>query len=117
MKRDLLQEFVRLRQALVREREQTITRLNEIDAVLGQARPKTVEYRGRRGRNGNAVPLRVTITEVLRDGPLDRNEILRRVQALGYRFSSSNGLNSLSTMLYSNPKLFKRVGGGRFSLT
>ena len=96
-------------------------RLQEINQALGQSEasssiPTTRPSGGRRGRGRAAggLSLRDAVLRVATT-PLTKEEILQRVQSLGYRFSTKNPLNSLGVILYGrNPKF--RNESGRFSV-
>jgi hypothetical protein len=124
MRNDSLQQFVKLRQQLTQERGQLEARLRQISEALGEmplpsasamqgataSAPAQPARRGRRAAAGGQ-SLREHVIEVLQGG----QEVLDAVQKRGYKFSTSNPLNSLGVILYGkNPKL-NRVDG-RFSL-
>lgn len=128
MRSDSLQQFVRLRQQLTQERGQLEARLREISEALGEmplpsvsamqgATPSVPAQPARRGTRAAAggQSLREHVIQVLQEGPKTKEEVLEAVQKRGYKFSTSNPLNSLGVILYGkNPKL-NRVDG-RFSL-
>ncbi len=120
MRINSLQQFVRLRQELSSERERLQVRLREINAALGEMPapsspvPSQPARRGRRAA-GSGQSLREHVLAVLQGGPQTKEEVLSAVQARGYKFSTSNPLNSLGVILYGKNPKFKRVDG-RFSL-
>ncbi len=140
MKADSLQKYVALHEALVKEKsalEGRLTQINQalsgsvavrtqVAAVAPAAMPAKPARRGRRassgrprgrggrGRSTTGKSLKLMALEVIRSKPLTRQEILDAVKKDGYVFSSTNPLNSLSAMLYSNKKVFK-VRDGKFS--
>jgi hypothetical protein len=128
MRNNSLQQFVRLRQQLTQERGQLEQRLRQISEALGEmplpsvsaiqgATPSAPSQPARRGRRAAASgqSLREHVLQVLQEGPKTKEEVLDAVQKRGYKFSTSNPLNSLGVILYGkNPKLI-RVDG-RFSL-
>ncbi len=126
MKTDILSQYVNVRDALYQEKSDLEKRLAEIKQALGEAStavaaaPSAVKAAGRRGgRGGNALSLRDAVLQATAAGPLSRRGILAAVKKLGYRFKSSNPLNSLGAVLYgkkpkfiNNDGLFSPVGGG-----
>ncbi|RME91756.1 MAG: hypothetical protein D6766_11285 [Verrucomicrobia bacterium] len=139
--KDNLKEFVTLREALLKEKEELAQRLAEIEAVLSgesvalpaparkkAARKKvarkkvaaastpiiaTPARRKKGKRIRNKVSLREMIMRVTRNNPMTKQEILEAVQREGYRFNTSNPLPSLNAVLYAK-KMFKNENG-RFS--
>ena len=120
-----IRKYLSLRDSLLKEKSGLEVRLREIDQALGQsgpAAPAAVEAlaptgatrRGRRGRRG--LSLRNAVIQVTSGRALTKQEILQRIQTLGYRFATKNPLNSLGVILYGrNPKF--RNDNGRFSVT
>lgn len=128
MRNDSLQQFVKLRQQLTQECGQLEQRLRQISDALGEMPLPSVSAmqgatssasaqparRGRRAAAGGQ-SLREHVIHVLQEGAKTKEELLDAVQKRGYKFSTSNPLNSLGVILYGkNPKL-NRVDG-RFSL-
>lgn len=118
-----IRKYLKLRESLVQERSKLQSRLQEIDNALGQP-TASVESRsispgktpstGRRGpRSG--LSLREAVIQSIGQGSLTKEEILNAVKNLGYRFTTSNPLNSLGVILYGKNPKFKN-DGGRFSL-
>ncbi len=143
MKADSLHKYVALHEALVKEKSALEGRLDQINQALSgsvAARTRVAAVapaaaapaaakpaprgrkaslsrrrgRGGRGRSATGKSLKLMALEVIRSKPLTRQEILDAVKKDGYVFSSTNPLNSLSAMLYSNKKVFK-VRDGKFS--
>lgn len=123
MKIDNLRRYVDLRNSLAREKAQLEERLSQINQALGETEapaPKTASPRQpasapRRGRPAKSgLSLREAVLEVTANGPMTKQEILDGVKALGYRFSTSNPMNSLGVILYGKNPKFKNEGG-RFS--
>ncbi|HTI71699.1 MAG TPA: hypothetical protein VMF06_17115 [Candidatus Limnocylindria bacterium] len=122
MKPKLIQQYLALGRALETEKAQILTRIAEIDRALGQmsgrprgrppgsTRPKARASAPRAGRHGNATSLKQLILQVTSKSPLSRKEILTAVEQAGYKFTSKNPLNSLSTILYTASEL-KNYGG------
>jgi hypothetical protein len=118
-----IRRYLSLRDSLLKEKNILEVRLQEINQALGQSSSAALEAtatapsgpRGRRrGRRGGGISLRDAVMQVATT-PLTKEEILQKVEGLGYRFSTKNPLNSLGVILYGkNPKF--RNDGGRFSL-
>ena len=129
MRNNSLQQFVRLRQQLTQERGQLEERLRQISEALGEmplhslspaqgataSAPAQPSRRGKRG-SGGGQSLREHVLAVLQNGAMTKEEVLAAVQKRGYKFSTSNPLNSLGVILYGKNPKFNRADG-RFSLT
>lgn len=115
MAKDYIAQFVKLRRSLLSERERLEKRLQQINVALGEisggglpaARPEGKPVR-RLARN--AMSLKDAALKVTKEKPMTRKEVLKAVLALGYKFTSTNPLNSLGVVLY-NKSHFKRVDG------
>src|SRR5882762_5504111 len=98
---DILREFHALRSALLSEGEAIQKRLQQINAALGGTTELAVapitKKRGRPPgkRPENAMSLRESVLQVLTATPIAKQELLEKVQKIGYRFSSSDPMNSL----------------------
>ncbi|HYE33276.1 MAG TPA: hypothetical protein VEH27_17765 [Methylomirabilota bacterium] len=120
--KDTLQQYMEIREALRREKEQLEQRLQEINKALGLTAPpaETSQPRGgRRGRRGRAEggrSLRDLVMQVTSQRALSKQEILDEVQRLGYQFNSKNPANSLGVILYGKNPRFQNEGG-RFRFT
>lgn len=116
MKKDVLREFLSLQTALQREREELISRLRQIEEVLGEATQlaTAVPRAGRRGRGNNPISLRDAVLKVTSVRPMTKQEVYEAVQKLGYRFGGKEPLNSLGVVLYGKNPRFKNQDG-RFS--
>ncbi|MDB6040324.1 MAG: hypothetical protein JWM99_4165 [Verrucomicrobiales bacterium] len=119
MKHDNLRQYVSLRDAILQEKTQIEQRLREINQALGQMAGFTADGRvGPRSggtRNRNAISLRDAVIEVVKSGSLSKDDILKGVQDLGYKFATNDPMNSLGVILYGkNPKFLNE--GGRFGL-
>lgn len=127
MKNDI-RRYIGLRDSLVREKNELEERLRQISEALGEAEsrqapsaqaasgksaPAGKSRRGRRG--GGGLSLREAVLQVVSSGALTKEEILDQVKGLGYKFSTSNPLNSLGVILYGKNPKFKNEQG-RFSL-
>ena len=104
---DAVEQFVALRSALLSEREVIVKRLEQIDAALGSssglaaAGPRLGRPPGRRGRRAsNSMNIREAIAKVTARKALGVREIVDEVQKIGYKFSSSNPVNSVGAYLY-----------------
>src|SRR3954468_9618869 len=132
---DAVQQFTALRAALLSERATLEKRLQQINAVLGggtipaapssgkpspAAKPAKPDKSANRGRPpgkprdaANAMPIREAIAKVTSKQPLSVREIVDAVQKVGYKFQSSNPVNSVGAYLYGahGKKHFKRANG------
>ena len=107
-----LEEFMGMRESLLGERKSLEEQIKQIDEALGV--PDGLGLRGvvgrrRNKRARNEMSLKQAISEVIAKKPMGRRDILTAVQELGYKFSTSHPLNSLSAALYSN-KAFAKDG-------
>ena len=117
MKTDVLHRYISLQANLKQEREQLLTRLQQIEQALGSTPsvPLPVGASGRTGRRGNPMPLRDAVLRVTAQRPMTKEEIMQAVHQLGYRFKSKDPMNVLGVVLYGkNPRF--RNDGGRFSV-
>ncbi|HAQ99565.1 MAG: hypothetical protein ACJ0BN_13335 [Limisphaerales bacterium] len=113
--REKLKMFLEKRDSLLQTRARILEKIREIDHLLGNGGNSTTSKFGQRTkRPKNELKLREAIGKALADGPKNRNMILEAVQGMGYRFSTSNPLNSLSAALYTNKQFVK--DGQLFSL-
>ena len=132
---DNLRKYVELRNSLMREKQETERRLQEINAALGEesgasetpsgpraetGAPQAVVPqqsnrggRGRRASNGG-LSLREAVLQLTAQRAMTKEEILQGVKQLGYKFSTNNPLNSLGVILYGKNPRFKNEQG-RFS--
>jgi hypothetical protein len=131
---DAVQQFTALRAALLSERATLEKRLQQLNAALGGGtipaaptsgskkpspvtKPVKSAKRGRppgKPRNAaNAMPIREAITKVTAKQPLSVREIVDAVKKIGYKFQSSNPVNSVGAYLYGahGKKYFKRANG------
>jgi hypothetical protein len=131
MKPDKLKKFVILRDGLLKEKVELESRLAEINDALGVLSPAEVSVhrrgrapkafpaakapkpaRGRRKRAVNTVSLKDAVIAILKEKKsLGRKELLTAVVDSGYVFSASDPLNSLSTLIYGNRKIFNAKAG------
>jgi hypothetical protein len=127
-----LKKFVQLRERLVKEKAELEKRLTEINEALGmeaeapavserpaskQAAAKAPAAGGKkRGRRtANSISLKEAVLQVLKEGSLTKQEILQSVERLGYKFNTSNPMNSLGVILYGKKPKFKNQDG-KFSV-
>lgn len=130
MKMDDIRRYIDLRDSLVREKSELEQRLSQINQALGEQETssnqssapaattsfsKPASSQGRRGRpSRSGVSLREAVLQVTGSGAKTKEEILKGVENLGYRFSTKNPLNSLGVILYGKNPRFKN-DNGRFS--
>ena len=108
---DPVQQYLKAREDLIKEKERLEQRLREIEAALAggpepSAAPAPVAKKkgrprgsGGRGRGKNVISLREAIRRVTWERPLTRKEILDEVVKLGYKFSTKNPINSINQVL------------------
>ncbi len=118
-----IRRYLSLRDSLLKEKSNLEVRLREINQALGQtptmsAASSVSSSTPRGGQRGprRGLSLRDAVLQVTANAPLAKEEILRRVQALGYRFSTKNPLNSLGVILYGKNPKFRNVDG-KFSVS
>jgi|SRR5687767_2016557 len=117
-----IKKYITLRDSLMQEKTRLESRLREINSALGQgqeagtARASSISQPARRGRRGarSGLSLRDAVLQATAKGPLTKEQILEAVKGFGYRFSTSNPLNSLGVILYGKNPKFKN-NDGRFS--
>jgi hypothetical protein len=118
---DLVQKFHALRSALSSERKALQKRLQQIDQAVGGEIPVPFERKAgpsavsRRSRPRNSMSLREAVAQVLNSTPISRQELLAKLERAGYRFATSNPLNSLQTFLYGSGKKFVKNVDGNFA--
>lgn len=114
MKNDRLKEFVSLRESLLNEREQILKRLEDIDRALGDGRHTglhPIHPQAGRGTLQNPLSLKEAVIKVTSAKPLSKNDILAGIHKLGYRFTTTNPINSLNVVLYGKRPKFKNIDG------
>lgn len=110
-----VREFLSLKAQLHRERAQIQARLREIDLAL-EAPPRRENRSPSRGAGHgrgrrNVLSLKEAVLKATREHPLSKQEILREVEKLGYRFVTRDPMNSLGVILYGRNPRFKRLNG------
>lgn len=129
MKLTDVDQYVALRASLTKEKAALEARLAAINRALGSAAPATGDCakpgpqpaaksgpkRGARGKRAkNDMTMKEAAVKALTGKSLGRQDVLKAVLALGYKFTASDPLNSLSSLLYAD-KTFKNKDG-KFSL-
>jgi hypothetical protein len=127
MKLDPLKQFVKLRQQLLEEKGSIEERLEEINEALGHEEatitepsidsaqdPKPKATRGRKPRAGNGMSLREALFKTLAIRPLARSEVVKAVEGMGFRFTTKDPLNSISSILYAKNTPIKRNPEGKY---
>ncbi len=117
VKADALQQYVQLRDALLKEKGALEARLAHINKALGggaEALVRTAFGPGRK-RAKNKMSLKEAVIQAITSKALTKPEILEAIKANGYKFATKNPMNSLNVLLYSG-KTFKKVEGGKFSV-
>jgi hypothetical protein len=122
MKSASVKQFVALRAALLNEKAHLEARLKEIQSALGgtpsvsatPTKPSTSSLppkKKRGARLANTMSLHEAVNKAVTAKPLTKAEILKAIDALGYKFSASNPMMSLNTLVYTPGKLKKHPGG------
>ncbi len=128
MKSDSLKQYVPLLEALLKEKAELEERLVQINQILGSLQLRgsapspaagapevqqapAAKKRAKFKRAKNKLSLRAAVKQVTTKKPMTKAEILEAVQnKLGYKFASSNPVNSLNAVLYAKNQ-FKNVEG------
>jgi hypothetical protein len=115
VKTDALKKYKALHESLQREKASLEERLAQINDALGvqDSATSAVGTSGPRRKIRNKLSLKEAVTEVTKNKPLDKQEILQAIKKLGYRFTAKDPINSLNVVLYSK-RQFKN-DDGRFS--
>jgi hypothetical protein len=112
-----------LHEALLADKAVLEKRLAEINRALGASRPVAVSgpvapakpaakpAKARVQPFPNQMSLKQAVLQVTREKPLTKKEILQEVLKLGYRFATSNPMNTLNVVLYSHKKDIKKRDG------
>jgi hypothetical protein len=114
---DKLQKYLASLDELRAEKAELEGRLEKINQALAGA-PGSVGRRGRRGgrragggRRRNGLSLRAAVTQVTKNRPMTKAEILEAVQKVGYKFATKDPMNSLNAMLYAPANKFRNKDG------
>ncbi len=126
MKSDKLRQFVILRDSLQNEKAQLEARLAQIYKALGEegrasaptstARPvgrPVGRPSGAPRKVSNELSLKEAVRKVTTGRPSTKQEILKAINKIGYRFSAKDPMNSLNVVLYTKGQ-FKN-DSGKFS--
>jgi hypothetical protein len=111
IRKDILKEFTSLQQELGDERRRIQSRLAQLDRVLSLTvaatagvpnvpSPQNGNQAPRRERVQNKLSMREAIEEATAQRPLAVRDIVDAVQRLGFRFRSTNPVNSIGAYLY-----------------
>src|SRR5258708_2573786 len=126
MRLDPLQQYAKLHKQLTEEKSQLEIRLNQIKQVLGgESTPAQIpqssvptaapvqpsKRRGRKPKAANQMSMREAVLKALSHGPLARKELVPAVEAVGYKFTTSNPLNSIGSVLYAKNGPVNSKGG------
>ena len=122
MKLTDVDKYLALRESLTKEKVALETRLAAINRALGSAVPGVIAARAkpgpkpgsRRKRAKNEMSMKEAAVKALAGKSLSRQDVLKAVLALGYQFSAKDPLNSISSLLYSDPSF--NNSSGKFSL-
>ena len=125
MKTANVNQYLALRESLVKEQAALEARLADINRALeGKAAPAPATVAAkpgpkpgsrRRGKRAkNEFSMKEATVKALASKPLTRPELLQAVLKLGYTFTAKKPLLSLSTLLYTD-KSFKN-NDGKFSV-
>ena len=122
MKLTDVDKYLALRESLTKEKVTLETRLAAINRALGSAVPAAIAARAkpgpkpgsRRKRAKNEMSMKEAAVKALAGKSLSRQDVLKAVLALGYQFSAKDPLNSISSLLYSDPSF--NNSSGKFSL-
>jgi len=115
---DSIAKFHALHSALTAERQALQQRLDRINTALGvdgplPSMPTSVTRPSRSAtRPNNALTLRESIAQITSQRPLYIRQIVQTLQKSGYKFTSTNPVNSVGAYLYGGGKKhFSRVNG------
>ncbi len=111
MKVDSVKQFFALRASLTEEKARLESRLAEINRALGESSMATPGSRALRAPN--KMSLRKAVIQVTKNKALTKQEILKAIDKIGYKFTARDPMNSLNVALYT-PGTFKNNGDGTF---
>jgi hypothetical protein len=112
---DKLEKYLASLEELRREKAELEARVARIDeALAGAPGSSRAGRRGRRaggGRRRNGLSLREAVTQVTKNRPLTKPEILEAIERNGYKFTTKDPMNSLNAMLYAPANKFRNQNG------
>lgn len=121
MRSTAVKQFIKLRNQITSERSRIIARLNEVESALGsfpvtEAPPKATGKKrgpkpGSKRKVSNELSLKEAVVKAIGNKQMTREQVLEGVLATGYRFRTSNPLNSLNVILYGKKPKFSRKDG------
>jgi len=122
MRNDIIQQYLASHEALKREKSVLESRLARVNQALSgrimisAARAPVALTAPRRGRRlakrmSNSLSLAEAIRKVTSAKPLTKPEILAGIKKLGYKFESTNPINSVNVKLYTRGLFHRRPGG------
>ena len=118
MKKDPLHQYRAVRKALEEEMTHLRTRLAEITQALGNAVSKAIDpgkpRKHVKKRAKNEMSLKEAALRATSAKPLTKKELLTANDRAGYKFTASNPLNSLNTVLYGEKAPLENKGDGKF---
>jgi len=126
MKFDALQQYAKLRKQLLEEKSEVETKLHAINEALGigsqapqqqktqEPSSRPVVRRGRGPSLGNSMSMREAVIQALSNGPVARKDLVKAVEATGYKFNTGNPLNSIGSVLYNKKSGIKSKNGQFF---
>lgn len=111
------QEYLRLKQDLLRERAGLVERIQQINTVLNAhefyfSRTANIKFKPRNKVESprNTMTLKDAVVLITRSKPMTKEEILTELAEIGYEFATPKPMNSLNTTLYAKG-VFKRENG------
>ena len=116
-----LKQFTAMRESLVAEKATIEARLKELNEALGEESSesassppkggsKSVTVNSRKGPRAGKISLRSAVLQATKDGPMTKEEILKAVRKIGYRFTTANPMGYLRAVIYRKQD-FKNEGG------
>ena len=109
-----LAKLLKLHDVIRAEREAVLARLHEVDKQISamgfDASMRIYGIRTKGGRIRNRKSLAETVRQVIGDESLTKQEILDRVLATGYQFTTDDPMNCLGIVIYGKKSEFTRIG-------
>ncbi|MBT8485572.1 MAG: hypothetical protein HKO59_07155 [Phycisphaerales bacterium] len=113
-------EFERRLAALQRRRDELTTELDQLEREIANFEiapaPGRRATRPTRKRARNTTNLTEALRKILTDRTMSVSEMAEAVQAAGYRTTSPNFRTIVNQTLIGNPKVFKRVSRGKYTV-